>query len=217
MERPPGAKPGAGGCSGNWLSSRDDCKNGRSHPPFRIFGGLSVAPGLEPVPGPAAVPIVRLGGLIGQRPELAFEDRADSLEPTKQRPLSRFIAPTIDVPAIGTSGEGSVSPFLGGGLGTVRTGSGETGASFPETGPFLSGASKVGTAWMVTAGVTATLNPRTTLELAWRYNYLGKAKTGRSSGRVEWRQRGRPIPTNLAPTSVEAKYHGLRLSLRYGF
>ena len=86
-----------------------------------------------------------------------------------------------------------------------------------DTEPFVPGASKVGTAWMVTAGVAATLGRRTTVELSWRYNYAEEAKTGRGSGRVEWRERGRPIPTNLAPTSAEARSHGIRLSLRYGF
>lgn len=183
----------------------------------RMFRDLTVASGGDPVPGPAATSIVTIEGLAGERPEFAFEDRADSTGQRERRSFSRLFASSFDIPAIGATGERALSPFLGGGLGAVRTGSGETGTPFAEPGPLHPGATKIGSAWMVTAGVAASLDARTTVELAWRYNHLGDAKTGRGSGRVEWRDRGRPIPTNLAPTSAEAQSHRIRLSLRYGF
>ena len=166
------------------------------------------------VPGTAAVTTEELAG---ERPELSSEDRADTAGPANRPSMSRLIAPSFDIPAIGAAGENVISPFVGGGLGAVRTGSGDAGTPFAEPGALPPGATKVGTAWMVTAGVAASLSPRMTLELAWRYNHLGGAKTGRGSGRVEWRDRGRSIPTNMAPTSAEAESHGVRLSLRYGF
>ena len=190
LERPPEAGPGEGDA------------------PFLMLEGLTV------VAGPAAV---TTEDLAGESPELALEDRADSAGPGNRRSMSRLISPSFEIPAIGAAGENALNPFVGGGLGAVRTGSGDTGTPFAEPGALPPGATKVGTAWMVTAGVAASLSPRMTLELAWRYNHLGGAKTGRGSGRVEWRDHGRPIPTNLAPTSAEAQSHGVRLSLRYGF
>lgn len=193
---------------GYGLERPPETARGEGDAPFLIFEDLTV------LAGPA---IVTTENLAGERPELASEDRADTAGPENRRSMSRLIAPTFDITAIGAAGENALSPFVGGGLGAVRTGSGDAGTPFAETGASPPGATKVGTAWMVTAGVAASLSPRMTLELAWRYNHLGGAKTGRGSGRVEWRDRGRPIPTNLAPTSAEAQSHGVRLSLRYGF
>jgi len=159
-----------------------------------------------PDDAPCVGPIGKVGWQAVQGTVFAFEDRVDSTEPEKRPSLSRFIAPSFDISTFGVPGQGALSPFLGGGMGAVRTGSGEAPVSSSwDTGRFVPGASKIGTAWMVTAGVAATLGARTTVELSWRYNHLGEAKTGRGSGRVEWRERGQPIPTNLAPTSEEAK------------
>lgn len=193
---------------GYGLERPADSGPGEDRAPFLIFRDLTV------LPGPVAVTTEENAGEL---PELAFEDRSDRAGPGSRRSMSRLISPSFDIPAIGAAGENALSPFVGGGLGAVRTGSGDTGTAFADTGAPPPGASKVGTAWMVTAGVAASLSPRMTLELAWRYNHFGGAKTGRGSGRVEWRDRGRPIPTNLAPTSAEAQSHGVRLSLRYGF
>lgn len=217
LERPSKAEPADEDCSAVRPASRDGCETGASRTPFRMFEDLTDAPAVEPVVEPPTLRTARIAWITGQGAEFAFEDPSDSSEREERRSLSRFIAPSFDIPAIGAPGQGSLSPFLGGGMGAVRTGSGEASMSAWDTGPFVSGASKVGTAWMVTAGVAATLSPRATVELSWRYNHSGEAKTGRGSGRVEWRERGRPIPTNLAPTSVEAKSHGVRLSLHYGF
>ena len=71
---------------------------------------------------------------------------------------------------------------------------------------------------MVTAGVAAVLNARTTLELAWRYSDLGEVRTGRGAGRVVWRDGSRePLPLDLAATRATLSSHGLRLSVRYAF
>ena len=217
LERPSKAEPADGDCSAVRPAPRDGCGTGASRTPFRMFEDLAGAPAVEPVAEPPPLRTARIEWMTGQGAAIAFEEPSDSSEPEKRRSLSRFIAPSFDIPAIGAPGQGSLSPFLGGGMGAVRTGSGEAPISSWDIGPFVPGASKVGTAWMVTAGVAATLSARATVELSWRYNHSGEAKTGRGSGRVEWRERGRPIPTNLAPTGVEAKSHGVRLSLHYGF
>ncbi len=203
-----------GDCRGGGRNPGDGCGTGEGLAPFLVFENPTAGPGLDSDAGPAAETIE---GLAGDRPEFAFEDRAGSGDRGERPSLSRFIAPSFDMPGIGAPGKSAFSPFLGGGLGAVRTGSGEFGTSFAEPGSFRPGATKVGSAWMVTAGVAASLDARTTVELAWRYSHLGDTKTGRGSGRVEWRDRGRSIPTNMAPTSAEAESHGVRLSLRYGF
>lgn len=218
LERPSEAEPAAEDCSRVWLAPRYGCESGGGQAPFRIFGELSIAPSLELGDAPAVAPIEKIEWLAVQGSEFAFEDSAESAKPEERRSLSRFIAPSFDISTFGVPGQGAFSPFIGGGMGAARTGSGEAPVTSSwDTGRFVPGASKVGTAWMVTAGVAATLSARTTVELSWRYNHLGEAKTGRGSGRVEWRERGQPIPTNLAPTSEEAKSHGVRLSLHYGF
>ena len=214
LERSAEAERADGDCRDARRNPGDGCGTGEGLAPFRVFENPAVAPGLDSHPGPAAVTIE---GLAGDRPEFALEDRGDSGDRGERPSLSRFIAPSFDIPAIGALGESTLNTFLGGGLGAVRTGSGEIGTSFAEPGSFRPSATRAGFAWMVTAGVAASLDARTTVELAWRYNHLGDTKTGRGSGRVEWRDRGRPIPTNMAPTSAEAQSHGVRLFLRYGF
>lgn len=218
LERPLEAEPAAEDCSRVWLAPRSGCETGGDRAPFRIFGKFSIAPSMEPGDAPVVGRIEKIEWLAEQGSEFALEDSAESIEPEKRRSLSRFISPSFDISTFGVPGQGALNPFIGGGMGAVRTGSGEAPVTSSwDTGRFVPGASKVGTAWMVTAGVAATLGARTTVELSWRYNHLGEAKTGRGSGRVEWRERGQPIPTNLAPTSEEAKSHGVRLSLHYGF
>lgn len=217
LEPPSNAAPADGDCPRVGPASRHGCEAGSAQAPFRVPGEVWVVPLLEPDTGLAAAPTEGIDDLAGQGAESELEDRVESVNPEERRSLSRLIAPSFHIPETGTPIGGSLSPFLGGGLGAVRTGTGEAPMSSPDAGPFVPGASQVGTAWMVTAGVTASLSPRTTVEFAWRYNHLTEVKTGRGSGRVEWRDRGRPIPTNLAPTGVESQSHGVRLSLRYGF
>lgn len=217
LERPPKTESADSGCSGAGPASRYGCETGGGPAPIRIFRDPIAAPALEPIARSAAAGIPQIERLAEERAEFESGDAVESAAPEKRRSLSRFIAPSFDMPAFGAPAQGALSPFLGGGMGTVRTGGGETSISSWDTGRFVPGASKVGTAWMVTAGVAAILSARTTVELSWRYNHLGEPKTGRGSGRVEWRDRGRPIPTNLAPTSAEAKSHGVRVSLHYGF
>ena len=53
------------------------------------------------------------------------------------------------------------------------------------------GGDRTGAAWMVTAGWSAVLGDRTTLNLAWRYTDLGEVSTDRVEGRVVWRDGSR--------------------------
>ena len=213
LERAPQAKRVDDPCSGGGPASSRRCATVGGRAPLRLFGDFSIPPSLAPGPGPATSPAERDEGLAAYRPDPTSGLGADGPKRGERKSMSRLLAASVDLPAIGTPGESSLSPFLGGGFGAVRSGTGETRLSFADRG----GASRIGSAWMVTAGMEASLDARTTVGLAWRYTHPGAAETGQGSGRVEWRDRGRPIPNNLAPTSIEAKSHGVRLSLRYGF
>ena len=90
--------------------------------------------------------------------------------------------------------------------------------TFPATTTTVPGESRTGLAWMATAGVSAALNERVSLDLAWRYSDLGEVRTARGPGRVVWRDGSRePLLLELAPTKARLKGHGVRLSLRYAF
>ena len=61
------------------------------------------------------------------------------------------------------------------------------------------GGNRTGLAWMVTAGVAMAVGDRATLDLAWRYTYLGKVRTDRGRGRVVWRDGSRDRSTSRQP------------------
>ena len=124
----------------------------------------------------------------------------------------------VDLPGLGLPKIGPFGPFIGAGVGVVRTRIGQTRMTFPRTTTIVPGASRVGLAWMLTAGVAVALGERATLDLAWRYSDLGEVRTGRGEGRVVWRDGSRePRPLDLAATRANLASHGLLLSVRYAF
>ena len=119
--------------------------------------------------------------LAEYRPRLAFEGRANFLEPRRQQSvaaelssLSAMLAAYVDLPGLGLPRLGPLAPFVGAGVGAARTRIGETRMTFPRTTTIVPGASRAGFAWMLTAGVAVTLDERMTLDLAWRYTDLGE-------------------------------------------
>ena len=129
-----------------------------------------------------------------------------------------MLAAYVDLPGAAPSGFGPFRPFIGTGLGAVRTRIGETRMTFPGTTTLVPGGSRTSFAWMLTAGVATALGERATLDLAWRYTDLGAVHTGRGAGRVIWRDGSRePLLLDLADTRAKLASHGLRLSLRYAF
>ena len=216
-ERKPATEAGDGGCSGI------DCAAGRNSPlrPRRDLAGASL---FEPGIGGAAPPALGFEVVVEPGAGFVLEGRASpdgagdpGSDAARRSSLTELISPYVDLPAIGGSPARSVSPFIGGGLGAVRMRSGKTRMSFPKIGNTVPGEGRVGRAWTVTAGVAVPVGSRSTLEFAWRYTDVSEVKTGRGSGQVEWRGRGRSIPLHPAPSSDELRSHGLRLSLRYGF
>ena len=197
-----------------------DCNSTSPAAPYRSAGDFGTATVLELGLGYAAAPAVRLEVLVEYRPRFAFGGRANFLEPERLQSvkadissLSGMLAAYVDLP-----GTGSFRPFIGAGLGAVRTRIGETRMTFPKTTTVVPGGSRTGLAWMLTAGVAKALAERTTLDLAWRYTDLGATRTGRGMGRVVWRDESRePLPLDLAASRAKLRSHGLRLSLRYSF
>lgn len=199
------------------------CGRGGDGAPYRSRGDLGTVPALEVGLGYSVGPAARLEVLVEYRSNLAFEGRANFLVPDRRQEVtadlssvSAMLVGYVDLPGPGLPRLGPFNPFVGAGAGVVRTRIGETRMMFPRTTTIVPGARRTDFAWMVTAGVATALNERTTLELAWRYTDLGVVHTGRSEGRVVWRDGSRePLPLDLAATRAKLRSHGLRLSLRY--
>ena len=172
-----------------------------------------------------AAPAARLEVLVEYRPRFSFEGHANFLEPSRRQSvaadlsaLTGMVAGYVDLPGLGLPKIGPFGPFIGAGVGVVRTRIGQTRMTFPRTRTIVPGASRVGLAWMLTAGVAVALGERATLDLAWRYSDLGEVHTGRGEGRVVWRDGSRePRPLDLAATRANLASHGLLLSVRYAF
>ena len=212
-------------CSSVSRAALYGCGRGGDGAPHRSVGDFGTPAAFELGLGRVATRALRLEVLAAYRPRLAFRGRANFLEPMRKQSveakvstLSALLAVHVDLPAAGVVKIGPLEPFVGVGAGVVRTRIGETTMTFPRTTTTVPGAERTEFAWMVTAGVAAVLNARTTLELAWRYSDLGEVRTGRGAGRVVWLDGSRePLPLDLAATRARLGNHGLRLSLRYAF
>ena len=183
------------------------------------FGKISVIEaGLGYASGPT-----RLEFLLEYRPQFDFEGRANFLSPDRRQSvmaelssISGLLAGFVDFSGPELPGTVPITPFIGAGVGVVRTEIGTTSMTFPTTTTILPGESRSGLAWMLTAGVAVPLNEKVILDLGWRYSDLGEVRTGTGGGRVVWRDGSRdPLPLDIAPTRTRLKGHGLRLSLRY--
>ena len=212
-------------CSSTSPAALYGCGRGGDGAPYRSLGDLGTAAALEVALGYAAAPALRLEAMVEYRPRFSFEGRANFLESGRRQSvtadlssLSGMLAAYVDLPALGLPKLGPFAPFIGAGMGAVRTKIGETRMTFPRTTTIVPGARRNDFTWMATAGVAATLGGRTTLDLAWRYTDLGSVHTGRGEGRVVWHDGSRePLPLDLGPTRAKLRTHGLRLSLRYAF
>ena len=212
-------------CSSAAPAALYGCGTGGDGAPYRSVGDFGTVIPLELGLGYAVAPAARLEVLVEYRPRFAFKGRANFLSPESRQSvaadLSSFagmLAAYIDLPGLGVPKFGPFGPFVGAGLGVVRTRIGQTTMTFPATTTIVPGANRTGFAWMVTAGAAVALGERVTVDLAWRYTDLGAVHTGRGAGRVIWRDGSRePLPLDLAETRARLAGHGLRLSLRYGF
>ncbi len=209
-------------CSSASPAALYGCGTGSDGAPYRSVGDFGLVTPLELGLGYTLTPEVRLEVLVEYRPRFDFKGRANFLSPESRQSvaadLSSFagmLAAYIDLPGLSVPG---LDPFVGAGLGAVRTRIGQTRMTFPKTTTIVPDAGRTGLAWMVTAGVAAALDERVTVDLAWRYTDLGTVHTGRGAGRIIWRDGNRePLPLDLAETRAKLAGHGLRLSLRYSF
>lgn len=212
-------------CSSTSPAALYGCGRGGDGAPYRTLGDFGEVPAIELGLGYTALPAARLEVLVEYRPRFAFKGRANFLDPERRQSvsvdgssLSGILAAYVDLPMLGLPKLGPLGPFIGAGVGAVRTRVGETRMTFPATTTIVPGKSRADLAWMLTAGVAVALSERTTLDFAWRYADLGAVHTGRGEGRVVWRDGSRePLVLDLAPTRAALASHGLRLSLRYGF
>ena len=200
------------------------CGTGGDGAPYRSVGRFGTVPAVELGLGYASGS-VRFEVLVEYRPHYTFDGRANFLAPDRRQHVSAklssvsgMLAGFVDLAALGPSKPGRFAPFLGAGVGAANTRIGKTTMTFPATTTTVPGESRTGLAWMGTAGVSAALNERVSLDLAWRYSDLGEVRTARGPGRVVWRDGSRePLPLDLPPTKARLKGHGVRLSLRYAF
>ena len=212
-------------CSSTSPAALYGCGRGSDGAPYRSRGGFATVPQLEAGLGYVAGPAARLEVVVEYRPHLAFDGRANFLEPERRQTVtadlssvSAMLAGFLDLPGLGLPKLGPFDPFVGVGAGLVRTRIGETRMMFPRTTTMVPGARRTAFAWMVTAGVATVLSARTTLDLAWRYTDLGTVHTGPGEGRVIWRDGSRePRLLDLAATRARLRSHGFRLSLRFAF
>ena len=194
-------------CSSTAPAALYGCGTGGDGTPYRSVGEFGTVPAVELGLGYAAG-TARFELLIEYRPRFAFEGRANFLAPGQRESVSArlssvsgMLAGFVDLAALGVPKPGPFAPFVGAGVGAVHTRIGKTTMTFPATATTVPGGSRVGLAWMVSAGVAVALDERVTFDLAWRYTDLGEVRTDRGPGRVVWRDGSRePLPLELAPT-----------------
>ncbi len=201
------------------------CGTGGDGAPLRSVGGYGTFPSLEVGVGYFIKPTLRLEALLEYSPKLAFRGSANYLSPTTRQSveadLSKFtgmVALYSDLPKLGIMNSKPVHPFVGAGIGAVRTKISETHMTFPITTTIVPGHSRTDFAWMISAGVATEFEENTTLELAWRYTDFGEVRTGSGTGQVIWRDGSRePRILNLPPTRARLRSHGVRVSMRRTF
>jgi opacity protein-like surface antigen len=175
--------------------------------------------------GYVAVPALRLEAVIEHRPNFSFDGRANFVQTAGRQEvsanlssLSGMLAAYLDLPELGLHRLGPFSPFIGGGVGLSRINIDETLMEFPRTTTIIPSGQRVNLAWMLTAGIAASVAENLTLDIAWRYTDSGAVETGTARGRIVWRDGSRaPLEIDLAGTRANLSSHGLRVSLRYAF
>ena len=200
------------------------CGRGGDGTPRRSVGEFGTVAAAQLGLGYAVASSLRLEVVAAYNPRLAFDGHANFLQPGRQQAvqadvssLTAMFAVHIDLDQLGVPMLGPFKPFVGVGLGAARTRIEEMRMTFPRTTTIVPSGRGTDTVWMLTAGLAAMLQERTTLDLAWRYADLGEVWTGRGAGQVVWRDGSRePLHLDLAATQARLKCHGLRLSLRYG-
>ena len=206
------------------------CGDGPDGAPLSSRGDFGAMVGFEAGAGLFATPFLRIETSVLYHPSFTFDGRANFLESTRRQDveadlstLSAMASAYLDLPALGLPAPevpllGRLSPFVGAGLGVSRIRIDETRMDFPRTTTIVPGGSRTNHAWMLTAGVAASVWNNVILDVSWRYMDFGRAGTDRGAGRVVWRDGSRePIPLDLGETRADLTSHGLWVSVRYPF
>ena len=206
-------------CSSETPAALYGCGTGVDGGALSASGEFARAPGFEVGAGYVATERFRVEAAVQYRPPFSFNGRANFVQTSGRQDvsadvsaLSALLSVYADLP-----GRGLFSPFLGCGGGLARNSIGETRMEFPRTTTVVPGASRTGFAFLLTAGAAARLREKVTVDVGWRYMDAGAVETGRTTGRIVWRDRSRePLELDLAETEANLSSHGLRVSLRYG-
>ncbi len=212
-------------CSSTSPAALYGCGSGNDGAPLSSLGDFGITAGFALGIGYAAAPALRLEALVQHRPGFSFEGRANFTQTTGRQAVSAdlssltgMLAAYLDLSELGLPRLGPFGPFIGAGVGLVRIDIEETRMEFTRTTTIVPGGQRVNLAWMLTAGVSAPLGEKVTLDLAWRYTDYGAVETGRGRGRIVWRDGSRaPLDLDLASTQADLASHGFMLSFRYAF
>ena len=206
------------GCGTGWnglqLGSSGDFGNMTS---FEVGAGYTVSP------------LLRLEALIQQRSSIAFEGRSNYLDGERMEDavaevsaVSAMLAAYVDLSELGARRIGIFRPFFGAGIGHSRIRISDMQIRFPVTTTHVPDGENTDFAWMLTAGASAPMTDRVTIDFALRYTDLGSVETGRGGGVVtfpdteQYRDRA-DIPLNLPETAADLTSVGFWVSLRYAF
>ncbi len=206
-------------CSSETPAALYGCGTGVDGANLSASGEFARAPGFEVGAGYVATKRIRVEAAVQYRPPFSFNGRANFLQTSGRQDvsadissLSALLSAYVDLP-----GRGPFRPFLGCGGGLSRNSIDETRMEFNRTTTIVPGASRVGFAFMLTAGVAVRIRGKMTADIGWRYMNSGAVETGRARGRIVWRDGSRdPLQLDLAETTATLSSHGLRVSLRYG-
>ena len=192
------------------------CGEGIDGAPLGAAGDFGSTPGMEIGIGRGLASVLRFEALAQYRPGLSFRGRSNFVQTRGIQAASAELSSWSGLLAAYLQWPGRAGPFVGGGAGLSRVAIGDTRLRFRQTDTILPGARRLGSVWMVTAGVSAALGPCFVLDLAWRYTESGAVETGRGKGRIVWRDGSHePVELDLAETRADLATHGLRASIRW--
>ena len=219
LEWPTGARFEDKNCSSSTPAALYGCGEGVDGATLGATGDFSRTAGFELGAGYVAAQRVRIEAGIQYRPKFSFDGRANFVQTTGRQDVSADLS-SLSAQLIAYAdlpGRGPLSPFIGCGGGLSRNSIDETRMAFARTTTVVPGASRVGFAFLLTAGVAVRIRGKTTVDIGWRYTDSGAVETGRARGRIVWRDGSRdPLELDLAETTANLTSHGLRVSLRYG-
>ena len=110
------------------------------------------------------------------------------------------------------------TPFVGFGIGIVRTALKEKTLNYPIHYTAAQTGKHTDSAYMAVIGVSRPIDESLSIEFAWRYTDYGRVRVGRGPGKVIFRDpKNDDIDLALAPIEARLRSNSFRTSLRYQF